>query len=54
MVQCNSAKQAQLVLILDENSEWIQQYARESLPELSIELMSEHIHQVIIPSMVKE
>jgi len=46
-----------LAPFLDENKnvcEWIQQYARQNLLELSIKLMSEYIHDIIIPSMVKE
>ena len=46
-----------LAPFLDENKdvcEWIKQYARENLPELSIELMSEYIHNIVIPSIIKE
>ena len=42
---------------LDENKDIctsIQQYARENLNKLSIEFMSEYIHDVILPKMIKE
>jgi hypothetical protein len=42
---------------LDENKDIctsIQQYACENLNKLSIEFMSEHIHDVILPKMIKE
>ncbi len=45
-----------LPLFLEQNREEmqsIQQYAREHLPELSIELMSEYIHDKLIPAMSK-
>ncbi len=40
-------------LNMDEK-EKIQQYAKEHLHELSIELMSEYIHETVIPIMVHE
>ncbi len=42
---------------LDENKDIctsIQQYACENLNKLSIEFMSEYIHDVILPKMIKE
>ncbi len=42
---------------LDENKDIcssIQQYARENLNKLSIEFMSEYLHDVILPKMIKE
>ena len=46
-----------LPLFLEQNKDAcikIQQYAHEHLHELSIELVCEYIHDVIVPAMVKE
>ena len=37
-----------------EEEQKIQQYSKEHLHELSVELVSEYIHDVIIPVMVQE
>ncbi len=42
---------------LDKNKDIcssIQQYARENLNKLSIKFMSEYLHDVILPKMIKE
>jgi hypothetical protein len=51
------AQKHKLPMFLDLNrdeKEKIQQYAKEHLHELSIELMSEYIHNTVIPIMVQE
>jgi hypothetical protein len=51
-----STPKHRLPIFLEQNREErpsIQLYAREHLPELSIKRMSEHIHDKLIPTMLK-
>ncbi len=50
-------KKPKLPPFLDENRnkmQQIQQYTKENLPQLSIEMLSEYIHDPLVPLMVRE
>ncbi len=50
------AEKPVLPQFLDENKDIcnsIQQYARKNLNKLSLEFMSEYLHDVILPKMIK-
>ena len=51
------AKKHKLPPFLDENRyemQQIRQYAKKNLPQLSIEMLSEYIHDTVVPLMVRE
>jgi hypothetical protein len=53
----NLPEKHNLPLFLQQNKDTcikIQQYAHENLPQLSIERILEHMHQTIIPEMVRK